>query len=116
MDNQLSQSRTRNLWLLAGGSTAIILGLIFLAENLTRSDFDDLWALALLPLALAFVAQARYVYVQAGRITGTVAGWVVIGLGTGLAALALIFSLDAGELWPVFFIIVGVGAVLAAWR
>jgi hypothetical protein len=116
MNSQISESKSQNLWLLAGGSAAIILGLVFLAENLTRRDLDDLWALAFLPLALAFASRAVTIFVRKGGVTGAVAGWALLALGTIAVALALVFGLDVGELWPVFFIITGAAAVLAAWR
>lgn len=116
MNSQISESRNQNLWLLAGGSAAIILGLVFLAENLTRSDLDDLWALAFLPLALAFAFKAVTIFAREAGFTGAVAGWAVMALGTTAIALALVFGLDVGELWPVFFIIAVAAAILAAWR
>lgn len=116
MSTQATNTGSRNLWLLAGGSTAIILGLVFLTENITNSDLDDLWGLAFFPLALALVAHARTIYSRAGTITGAVIGWATVSLSTAAVGLALALGLDAGELWPVFFIIIGAGAVLAAWR
>ena len=115
MDNQLTETRTRDLWLLAIGGTAIVFGLVFLAESLTRSDVDDLWALVILPVTLASFAQARRIYVRVGRVSGKVAGWALIGLSTVVIALAYILGLDSDELWSIFFIIAGAGAILAAW-
>lgn len=116
MNSQISKSSGRNLWLLAGGSAAIIIGLVFLAENLTRSDFDDLWALAFLPLALAFASRAVTTFANHKRVAGAVAGWALLALGTAATSLALVFGLDIGELWPLIFVITGGAAVLAAWR
>jgi O-antigen/teichoic acid export membrane protein len=116
MDTQLAEKGTRNLWLLAAGGTAIVFGLLYLAENATRSDLDELWALAALPLVLAAIAQARRVYVQMGRFSGKVAGWALIGLSTAVTTLAFILGLDGDGLWAAFFISIGAGAILAAWR
>jgi O-antigen/teichoic acid export membrane protein len=116
METQLAEKGTRNLWLLAAGGTAIVFGLLYLAENATRSDLDELWALAALPLVLAAIAQARRVYVQMGRFSGKVAGWALIGLSMAVATLAFILGLDGDGLWAAFFISIGAGAILAAWR
>lgn len=116
MDKQLTETDTRNLWLLAIGGTAIVIGLVWLVENATRGDFDELWALAVVPLVLASIAQARRVYVKAGRLSGKVAGWALIGLSTAVFTLVYILDLDADGLWAAYFISIGVGAILAAWR
>ncbi len=116
MDTQLAEKGTRNLWLLAAGGTAIVFGLLYLAENATRSDLDELWALAALPFVLASIAQARRVYVQMGRISGKVAGYALIGLSTAVTTLAFILGLDGDGLWAAFFISIGAGAILADWR
>jgi len=116
MDTQLAEKGTRNLWLLAVGGTAIVFGFLYLVENATRSDLDELWALAALPLVLASIAQARRVYVQMGGLSGKVAGWALIGLSTAVVTLAFIVGLDGDGLWAAYFISIGVGAILAAWR
>jgi O-antigen/teichoic acid export membrane protein len=116
MDTQIAEKGIRNIWLLAAGSMAVVFGLLFLAENATRSDLDELWALVALPLVLASIAQARRVYVQTGRISSKVAGWALIGLSTAITILAFILGLDGDGLWAAYFISIGVGAILAAWR
>lgn len=116
MDTKLAEKGTRNLWLLAAGGTAIVFGLLYLVENATRSDLDELWALASLPLVLAFIAQAWRVYEQTGRFSGKVAGWALIGLSMAVTTLAFILGLDSDGLWAAFFISIGAGAILAAWR
>lgn len=116
MDTQLVEKGTRNLWLLAVGGTAIVFGFLYLIENATRSDLDEVWALAALPLVLASIAQARRVYVQMGGLSGKVAGWALIGLSTAVVTLAFIVGLDGDGLWAAYFISIGVGAILAAWR
>lgn len=116
METQLAEKGTRNLWLLAAGGMAIVFGLLYLVENATRSDLDELWALVALPLVLASIAQARRVYVQMGRLSGKVAGWALIGLSMTFTTLAFILGLDSNGLWAAFFISIGAGAILAAWR
>lgn len=116
MEKQLTETGTRNLGLLAAGGTAVVIGLVWLLDNATRGDIDDLWALAALPLVLASVVQARRVYVRMGRLSGKVVGWSLIGLSTAVLAVAYISGLDAEELWAAFFISIGAGAILAAWR
>lgn len=116
MDTQLAERGTRNLWLLAAGGAAIVFGLLYLAENATRSDLDELWALVALPLVLASIAQAHRVFVQMGKFSGKVAGWALIGLSMAITTLAFILGLDGDGLWAAFFISIGAGAILAAWR
>ncbi|HEX6305849.1 MAG TPA: hypothetical protein VFZ76_16755 [Anaerolineales bacterium] len=116
METQLAEKGTRNLLLLALGGTAIVFGFLYLAENATRSDLDELWALAALPLVLASIAQARRAYVQMGGFSGKVAGWALIGLSTAVTIVAFILGLDSDGLWAAYFISIGAGAILAAWR
>jgi O-antigen/teichoic acid export membrane protein len=116
MDTKLVEKGSRNLWLMAAGGMAIVFGLLFLAENAIRSDLDELWALVILPFVLASVAQARHVYAQEGRLSGKVAGWALIGLSTAVTALVFILGLDSDGLWAAYFISLGAGAILAAWR
>jgi hypothetical protein len=116
MDKQYAETGPRNLWLLATGGTAIVFGLLYLAETVSRSDFDELWALAVVPLVLACIAQARRVYLQVGRVSGKVAGWALIGLSTAVLAVAYISGLDGDGLWAAYFMSIGAGAILAAWR
>lgn len=116
MDTQLAEKGARNLWLLAFGGTAIVFGLLYLVEIATRSDIDQLWALVVLPLVVASIVQARRVYVQVGGISGKVAGWALIGLSLAVTTLAYILGLDSDGLWAAFFISLGAGAILAAWR
>lgn len=115
MGTQLAEKGSRNLLLLAVGGTAIVFGLLYLAENATRSDLDELWALAALPFVLASISQARRVYVQVGGLSGKVAGWALIGLSTTVTILLFIFGLDSDVVWAAYFISIGVGAILAAW-
>jgi len=116
MDTQFAEKGTRNLWLLAVGGMAVVFGLLYLVEIATRSNFDELWALVALPLVLASIAQARRVYIQVGGFSGKVAGWALIGLSIAVTTLAYILGLDGDGLWATFFISIGAGAILAAWR
>lgn len=116
MDTQSTEKGTRNLGLLAIGGTALVFGLLYLAENATRSDLDELWALVALPLVLVTFTQARRDYVKMGRFSGKVAGWALIGLSMAVTILAFILGLDSDGLWAAFFISIGAGAILAAWQ
>jgi len=116
MDTQSTEKETRNLWLLAVGGMFFVSGLLYLADIATRSDLDELWALVALPLVLASFTQARRDYVKMGKFSGKVVGWILIGLSMAVITLAYIFGLDGDGLWAAFFISIGAGAILAAWR
>ena len=64
-----SPSFGTNIWPLAAGASTVIVGLIFLAENLLATDLDDLWALGLLPLAVGAMYEVWQRRQASGRIT-----------------------------------------------
>ena len=111
-----TQFESRSPWWLVGGASTIILGLVFLTKRLTNTDLDDLWALAFLPLAIGFFLQARQRYQRDGVLTKAVIGSGIVATSILFLAITLLFNLDFGERWLLFFILGGLGILLGAER
>jgi hypothetical protein len=96
------------------GGLLILLGIIFLAQNLGAFYLFNWWALFILIPAIASFAAAWNSYQANGRLTAAGRGSLVGG-GILLAiAVALLFGLDFGLLWPIFLIIGGLVVLLNA--
>jgi hypothetical protein len=96
------------------GGLLIVLGIIFLAQNLGAFYLLNWWALFILIPAIASFATAWNSYQANGRLTAAGRG-SLIGGGILLAiAAALLFGLDFGLLWPIFLIIGGLVVLLNA--
>lgn len=112
MSEKADTNRTSPLIL---GGILILIGVVFLAQNLT--DFDlgnwNWWALFILIPALGSLANAWRVYQAQGQVTRAVRGPLVGGVVLLLVTTILLFDLDWGALWPVFLIILGIGALIA---
>ncbi len=95
------------------GIVLIVLGAIFLLQNAGLVIPGNWWALfILIPAAGSFV-RAWNNYQAAGNLSGAVRGPLVGGLMLTAVALIFLFDLDWGQLWPVFLIIAGAGALLS---
>ncbi len=96
------------------GGILILIGAIFLVQNLT--DFDlvswNWWALFILIPALGSLARAWRIYQAERRLTAAMRGPLVGGFVLLLVTTILLFDLDWGTMWPLFLIIVGVGALV----
>jgi len=96
------------------GFVLVVIGLLFLAQNYLGTPIENWWAAFILIPAIgslwaAWVAWrlTRNGYAAAGPLTG----------GLLMLALALIFLLNLpwGQIWPVFIVILGVGALLPSF-
>ncbi|MBN1248220.1 MAG: hypothetical protein JXC32_11220 [Anaerolineae bacterium] len=104
--------RSPGSWL--GGAILIILGLIFLAENLGMSIpiLDNWWALFILIPAVGALNNARQEYERNGRrFNSSVSGSLMGGLAMVLVTLTFLFSWPWGVIWPVFLILAGLTAL-----
>ena len=97
-----------------GGVVLIVLGLIFLAQNIGGFELGNWWAIFILIPALASLANAWRIYQAHGRLTAQARGPLVGGLILVLVALTFFLGLDWGKIWPLFLILAGVGALAGA--
>lgn len=105
---------SRSPWLV--GAVLIVLGLVFLLQNFGLRTFDNWWALfILIPAAGSFIS-AWSMYQSSGQqLTPQVRGSLIGGLILTLVAAAFLFNLNWGMIWPVFLIIIGIGALASGF-
>jgi hypothetical protein len=99
-------------WLI--GVVLIVIGIIFLLQNIRGFPIGNWWALFILIPAIGSLITAWRVYRANGRLTAAVRGPLVGGFILLLVACAFLFNLDWGKVWPFFLIIAGIGALLGA--
>jgi len=99
----------------AGGAILILLGLIFLFQNLGALQFTNWWALFILIPAIGSFGNAWNVYQSnGGRLTAAARGSLIGGFVLVLIALAFLFSLNVGIYWPIFLILGGLALLVNA--
>lgn len=87
-----------------GGAILVLLGVVFLLEELGIPFLENWWALfILIPACRAFVV-ARRSYQDNGRLTRGGAGALVGGALLTILALAFLFNLDFDLFWPLLLI------------
>jgi hypothetical protein len=110
--NPLSTQRSP-AWV--GGVLLILIGIVFLARNLTGFGLDNWWALFILIPAFGSLAQAWRIYQSSGgRLTPAARGPLTGGLVLLLVAAVFLFDVDWGQVWPVILIVIGVGALFTS--
>jgi riboflavin transporter FmnP len=97
-----------------GGVVLILLGLIFLVQNLSGAQLGNWWALFILIPAIGSLAAAWRAHQTHGRLTAAARGPLIGGLVLTLVALIFLLNLNWGQVWPLFLILAGLGALLAA--
>ena len=108
---------TRNcrtpLWIL--GLVLVGVGLFFLLGNVLPFEFlSNWWALFILIPAGFNLNRAWQIYRREGHMTSKARGSLIGGLLIGAVGIILLFGLDWGKIWPVFIIIIGIGALINA--
>jgi hypothetical protein len=87
-----------------GGAILILLGVVFLLQNLNITFLANWWALfILIPAFGAFVA-AWESYQNNGRLTRGGAGSLAGGVLLAILALAFLLNLNVALFWPLLFI------------
>ena len=95
-----------------GGIILILIGVVFLLQNLTGLTLANWWALFILIPAFGAFTNAWNNYRFNGRLTSAGRGSLIGGFVLTLVAAAFLFNLDFGNLWPILIILVGL-AILA---
>ena len=101
--------RKNTAWI--GGAVLIVIGVVFLLQNISGIDLGNWWALFILIPALGSLATAWRIYQTHGRLTSAARGPLVGGFILLLVAAIFLFNLDWGKVWPLFLIIAGVGVL-----
>ena len=109
--NHERQEHRIGAWL--GGLGLVLLGLVFLLNNLGYLAVGNWWALFILLPAAGGYINAYLQYRDAGRLTAAARGSLIGGVIFTLIATLLLFELDWGKLWPLFIIVAGISALLA---
>ncbi len=93
------------------GLALIIVGLAFLAQSYFSYTLHNWWALLFLIPAFASLQQAAEA-LRAGD-NDEAFGEIVAGLGFAALTAVFLFDLDIGRLWPVAFIVIGLGLLIS---
>ena len=110
---QEKSSRRGSPWI--GGAVLIFIGLGFLLQNITGSELNNWWAIFILIPAFGMFTRTYRDYQSNGRVTPAGRGPLIGGLLLTFIAAAFLFSLDFGNLWPVFLILGGIALLLNAF-
>jgi cytoskeletal protein CcmA (bactofilin family) len=97
---------------LVGGVVLILIGALILVQNLTDLHLRNWWALFILIPALSSLVTAWRIFRAQGRL-GAARGPLVGGAVLLLVVIIFVFNLSWGTMWPLFLIIIGVGALIA---
>jgi hypothetical protein len=98
-----------------GGAFLILLGIIFLLQNMGMPILANWWALfILIPAFWSFIA-AWNMYQYSDRLTRGVAGSLTLGILLTLLSLVSLVNLAVGLFWPLLLIVGGVVALVTAW-
>ena len=108
---EIEPERGDNRWL--GGVVLIGVGLFFLLGNVfSVSLTGNWWAVFILIPSFYSLQQAWYAYKHDGYLSNKAHSNLIGGLLIGAVAFIFLFGLSFGDWWPLFLIIVGIGAIL----
>ncbi len=108
---EIEPAREDNRWL--GGVVLIGVGLFFLLGNVfSVSLAGNWWAIFILIPAFYNLQRAWRIYQRDGQLSDKAHSSLIGGLLIGAVALIFLFGLSFGDWWPLFLIIVGLGALL----
>ncbi len=107
-------SRGSGAWV--GGAILVILGLVFLLQNMGIFVVNNWWALfILLPAIGAFAAAWRNYQAAGNRLTGAARGSLIGGVVLTMVAAAFLFNLNWPVVGPILIILAGIGLLLNAF-
>ncbi len=95
-----------------GGAVLILIGIIFLLQNLGGFYLQNWWALFILIPALGAFGSAWNQYQHTGRLTAGARGSLIGGFVLLLISAFFLFGLSFGNFWPILLILAGL-ALLA---
>ncbi len=108
---EIEPARSDNRWL--GGVVLIGIGLFFLVGNVFSVNLSgNWWAVFILIPAVLNLERAWRAYRHDGYLSEKASGSLIGGLLIGAVAFIFLFGLSFGDWWPLFLIIVGLGALL----
>jgi hypothetical protein len=96
------------------GAVLVILGLIFLFQNLGYNVLVNWWALFILIPAFWAFAGAWNIYKDHGSVTRGAVGSFMVGVFLTVLALIFLLNLALGLYWPVVLIIGGLALLVSA--
>lgn len=94
------------------GIVLIVLGGIFLLQNMTPFRLVNWWAVFILIPAAGSFASAWRRYKEDGRLSNGARGALFGGLIFSVVAAIFLFNLDLGKLWPIFIIAAGLAVMV----
>ena len=99
-----------------GGAILVILGIVFLLQNMGAFVLNNWWALfILIPAIGAFAAAWRNYQDAGGRLTGAARGSLIGGVVLTMVAAVFLFNLNWTVAGPVLIILAGIGLLLNAF-
>ena len=105
----------RPAWI--AGSILILLGIVFIIQNVAGLSLRNWWALFILIPAIGSLMTAFRMYERNGRRFSSASRGPLIG---GLVLLAVsavfLFNLDWGKVWPLILILGGLGLLLTSFE
>ena len=112
MDEKTSRNGNSNN--LIGGGVLVLIGAVFLVQNLTDLDLVNWnwWALFILIPALGSLVRVWQTYQTEGQLTAATRGPLIGGLVMLLITAIFLFNLNWGAMWPVFLIIAGISILV----
>ncbi len=96
------------------GAILVVLGIIFLLQNMGYSVLVNWWALFILIPAYWSFAAAWNIYQDHGELTRGSVSSLVIGLLLTLLAVIFLLNLNLGIFWPVLLIVGGLALLFSA--
>lgn len=92
---------------LTGGSILIMLGVVFMLQNMGIPFLTNWWALFILIPALWVYVAAWNSYQDNGRLTRSGIGSLIMGIMLTILAMVFLLNLNLGLFWPILLIVGG---------